>query len=528
MNRLHLKKIFSGIFLVSILTVTGTLSSLICPAKTVRASDTLSNPKITDDSSLYAGKKVTWDCVWLGSYPQSEVTAENGQIYEKLKAADDSQWDENGDITIGNYKYRRLCRSQTDVSSLLAPDYWPTTKYSQTYDIFPWEDDSTWHYFRYEPLKWRVLKMNKSTAFLLADKIFYRGSLTDIPDFFNNKLFFQIFSSEEQAAVVDTTRNNYKPSVNKLFLLSNSEAYGSGALAYGFTDVTLLEDNARRAKCTDFAFAQNVWRDKRPQYAGNCNWRLETYGTTRALYDSVQTTGEIMKTSMASQDYYPLRPAMYVDLSKVNYLSAGTVSSNNTMFEKNAMVINENETPTPNKPENPVYKVKKIRLSGLSHKIAAGKKLPLKATISPSNATNKALQWKSSNTKVATISSKGVVTLKKNSGGKSVTITALAKDGSKVQGSFKITSMKGIVKKLKVTAPSKIKAGKSTKLKAVVTASAGANKALTFTSSNTKYMTVSSKGIVKALKAGKGKTVKITAAATDGSGRKATVSVKVY
>ena len=119
MNRLHLKKIFSGIFLVSILTVTGTLSSLICPAKTVRASDTLSNPKITDDSSLYAGKKVTWDCGWLGSYPQSEVTAENGQIYEKLKAAADSQWDENGDITIGNYKYRRLCRSQTDVSSLI-------------------------------------------------------------------------------------------------------------------------------------------------------------------------------------------------------------------------------------------------------------------------------------------------------------------------------------------------------------------------------------------------------------------------
>ena len=41
-------------------------------------------------------------------------------------------------------------------------------------------------------------------------------------------------------------------------------------------------------------------------------------------------------------------------------------------------------------------------------------------------------------------------------------------------------------------------------------------------------MTVSSKGVAKALKAGKGKTVKITAAATDGSGRKATISVKVY
>ena len=55
------------------------------------------------------------------------------------------------------------------------------------------------------------------------------------------------------------------------------------------------------------------------------------------------------------------------------------------------------------------------------------------------------------------------------------------------------------------------------KLKAVVKTTKGkpVNKKVMWTSSNTKYATVSSSGKVKALKAGKGKTVKITATAMD-------------
>ena len=33
----------------------------------------LSNPRIEKDSNMEAGQKVTWDCVWFGSYPQAEV-----------------------------------------------------------------------------------------------------------------------------------------------------------------------------------------------------------------------------------------------------------------------------------------------------------------------------------------------------------------------------------------------------------------------------------------------------------------------
>ena len=70
-------------------------------------------------------------------------------------------------------------------------------------------------------------------------------------------------------------------------------------------------------------------------------------------------------------------------------------------------------------------KVSKITITTTtSNKIATGKKVTLKATVTPSNAYNKGVTWKSSNTKVATVSSSGVVTTKKKMGGKTVTITA--------------------------------------------------------------------------------------------------------
>lgn len=150
-------------------------------------------------------------------------------------------------------------------------------------------------------------------------------------------------------------------------------------------------------------------------------------------------------------------------------------------------------------------KVTALKLSGISHKIAAGKKIKLTADISPSGASNKGIIWKSSNMKVAKVSKSGVVTMKKKSGGKNVTITATTADGSGVKASYKIRSMKGVVKKIAVTGKKSVKAGKSLKLKAKVTATKKANKKLKWKSSNVKYATVSSSGKVKTLKAGKGK-----------------------
>ncbi len=179
-----------------------------------------------------------------------------------------------------------------------------------------------------------------------------------------------------------------------------------------------------------------------------------------------------------------------------------------------------------NKPS--VQKVTKITISGISKKVAAGKKIQLTASVAPSDASNKAITWTSSNKKYAAVDSKGKVTVKKAGAGKSVTITAAAADGSGVKATYKIQIKKHAVKSIKLKANKTVKAGRSLKVKATVkTTGKKANKTLKWTSSNTKYATVSAKGVVKAKKAGKNHKVRITASATDGSGKKKTVTIKI-
>lgn len=173
--------------------------------------------------------------------------------------------------------------------------------------------------------------------------------------------------------------------------------------------------------------------------------------------------------------------------------------------------------------------VSRLTISGGSKKIAAGKKVKLTVKISPASAASTKIAWKSSNTKYATVRSDGTVTVKKAGKGKTVQITALALDGSQKKAVYTIRGMKGIVKKVSIAGKGKraAKAGSTVKLKAAVKASKGANKALKWTVSNSRYASVNQKGRVKLLKAGKGKSVRITAMATDGSGKKKSVTIRI-
>ena len=176
----------------------------------------------------------------------------------------------------------------------------------------------------------------------------------------------------------------------------------------------------------------------------------------------------------------------------------------------------------------PVYKVKSIAITGIPKIIKPNMNFTLTAIISPSNAENKKVTWKSSNTKYATINSRGSVRIKSAGAGKTVKITATAKDGSGVTKTvtLKIPAIK--VTKLKIKASkSTVVAGKSLKLTASVTPTNATNKKVTWKSSNTKYANVNSNGVVVTKKAGKGKVVKITAKAAGGSGASATISIKI-
>lgn len=173
--------------------------------------------------------------------------------------------------------------------------------------------------------------------------------------------------------------------------------------------------------------------------------------------------------------------------------------------------------------------ISKLTLISPSKKLAAGKKVEMFVNVIPSNATNQAVTWKTSNKKYATIDKNGKLTLKKAGAGKKVTITALAKDESNKEASIKIKIMKHAVKSIRLKAPAKtLKAGKSMKIKAIVkTTGKNANKVLKWSSSNLKYATVSKTGKVTAKKAGKGKKIMITASSTDGSNKKARIKLKI-
>ncbi len=89
-------------------------------------------------------------------------------------------------------------------------------------------------------------------------------------------------------------------------------------------------------------------------------------------------------------------------------------------------------------------------------------------------------------------------------------------------------SKKISVKKITVKGSKKtLKAGKKRKLKAVITPSNATKKKVKWSSSKKKWATVSSKGVVTAKKKGRGHTVKITAAATDGSRKKGVFRIKI-
>lgn len=543
------------------------------------ASD-LSNPRTE-------GQKVTWDCVWFGSYPQAEVVPsandytavdksilrsgdiiEDSSLYNKLQSA--TVWSTNNDVMIDGNKYRRM--KENDATY--------TNSGSSYYN---WLDTDAWHYFKYEPIKWRVLKVNGNQAFLLSDIALddqkYNTELESITwevstirswlngygassnkqgeDYSSKNFIGSAFSGNERSAIVNTSVANDdnidhgteggNNTIDKIFLLSESEAYGDSAATHGFVSSRYTYDEARRSKSSTYAKAMGTYSytssytSDEYAYKGNCYWWLRSPGYNTDYVAYVNYSGYV--DGYGFDVLYlneGVRVALNLNLSSNLHTYAGTVSSD----EKEN---NQEETPgggaqTPGDGagssgsgsntgtqagDDKNIRVTKIILSGISKRIAAGKKIKLTADITPSNASNKAVTWTSSNSKVATVSSSGVVTMKKKSGGKSVTITATAQDGSGKKAAYKITSMKGTVKKVTVSGKKSLSAGKTLKLKAKVTATKKANKKLKWTSSNKKYATVSSSGKVKALKAGKGQKVKITAMATDGSGKKKTVTIKI-
>ena len=576
-----IKRIFAAVMAVvlAISVIPEDLQRKIGVTPDVIAETTLQNPRIEPDNSMEAGQKVTWDCVYFGSYPQTEIVDKpetcgtfvnefwgsssdyqvDAATYKALQNA--SEWNSDGDIILSDgRKYRRMKLTDATYSWISGESFYCA-------DNYYWSDSVSYHYFRYDPVKWRVLETDGSTALLLADQALdtkryevinntatwetstirawlngYDGVTlydgTGRPykkneDYREHGFIDLAFTQEQQGGILTSDLINAdgihwiyernqtsfggeggNDTSDKIFLLSESDVFTDEAKSHGFVSSPHIYDEARRCKSSTYAKAMGIFNGYfYPNYRGCCYWWLRSPGSSGKTIASI-AQGGLAESDDITDMRNGVRPALRIDLASSGlYSYAGTV-----------------KTVSSSKKVEPV-KVSKITLTGISKRIARGKKIRLTATVLPKNAANKKLTWSTSNKKLATVTMTGWVTIaKKATPGKTVKITAAAKDGSGKKQVYKITVMKGAVKKITVKGyKKKLKVGKSMQLKAVVKITKGkpVNKRLKWTSSNPKYATVTQTGKVKAKPAGKGKTVKIKVMSTDGTNKSVVKKIKI-
>lgn len=263
--------------------------------------DLVENPKIVKDTSVEGGKKVTWDCIWFGSYPQTKIvsSSKENDLYSTLETA--NGWDKNNDIIIGKEKYHRAKKS----------------------------------YFKYEPIKWRVIKCENGEALLLSDIVLdkqkYNKRLKKVTwekstlrKWLNKKFMNRAFSSSEQEAIRTTkviNEDNYyyktdggNDTLDKIYLLSLSET--DEEKEYGFTD-----SYGMTIKYSNYADLDDY------QY-----WWLRTPGEKNISAAAVDMFGEAYVGGGESDMELGIRPVLHLNLLATDdYSYAGKITSDGTV-----------------------------------------------------------------------------------------------------------------------------------------------------------------------------------------------------
>lgn len=250
-----------------------------------------------------------WSYVYFGSYPQTEVTGD-----DLTAAVTGASYDANGDAWVNGMKYRRISKSDTHNDSYFG--------------------NSAYRYFKWERIKWRVLRINSSTMFVMAEKGLdcknYNEEDTSstwencmLRNWLNNDFYRMAFSSGEQRAVVpQTIINEDNPEYNtkggndttdKVYLLSFSEAMNPD---YGFCEKYSAYSVSRRVKASDYAHVRGAAVSTDTDYAGNCKWWLRSPGSTTALAVNVEYDGSVYNYGYLLGYYNDACvPALHINLS---------------------------------------------------------------------------------------------------------------------------------------------------------------------------------------------------------------------
>lgn len=431
------------------------------PALLSAATEMPQNPRIANEVS-------TWDCVYFGNYPQTEIVAEESQcgmygkggglssdylvdadLYEKLQKA---SYDSNGDTIVDGVKYRRISADD------------PTHASKDCAYFYEWADAITYHYFRYSKIKWRVLETNDGYALLLSDKAldnqlynrllhtyitwekstirswlngYGANSNTYGADYTKKNFINTAFSSTEKSAIqtrelvnedrIERGFDGGNNTEDPVFLLAESDVWNTDkAEAHGFSRITDYEDKARMSKSTTYAKAMGAWAEN-DQYSGylnyiggNCCWWIRSpggrIGTSTCTPVYVEDTGWIETYGNGVMDVScSVRPALYLDLSSSTWSNAGTVSSDETVVEP------DNPEPDPEPVEKKTANLT-FTYSNISKYTTDGS---FKNELT--KETDGEITYSSSNTGVAAVDSSGLVTIK---GAGTTTITAKSSETS--------------------------------------------------------------------------------------------------
>ena len=167
-------------------------------------------------------------------------------------------------------------------------------------------------------------------------------------------------------------------------------------------------------------------------------------------------------------------------------------------------------------------KVKSVTLTnvGSTYRIQKGKTKKLTYSIK-AKKKYRGVKWKSSNTKVVTVSKKGKITAKKNG---TAYITVYSKKKKKVKDKVKITVWTPVSSVKFGGSVYYVRPDKTVTISSSVSPSSASNRKLTWTSSNSSIATVSQSGVVTGRSTG---VVTIKAIAKDGTNKYDTATVKV-
>ena len=162
-----------------------------------------------------------------------------------------------------------------------------------------------------------------------------------------------------------------------------------------------------------------------------------------------------------------------------------------------------------------------IALSDETVSLWVGKKKTLTATAIPTTANNTSVNWSSSDNKVATVSSKGVITAK---GKGTCTITCTAADGYGTKNICEVTVKQPVTEIALSETTASLWVGDTKTITATATPTTAGNISVTWSSSDNSVASVSSEGVITANGEG---TCTITCTAADGYGTSSICEVTV-